>query len=97
MWASIVGYTAGTMVAMLQLPQVWDVCRNNATVSKSSLAVHSVNGILWLVYGGMLNEYPILMANSVYVASNVVLLYYSLCQAPLSTRKTVATQTDFDP
>lgn len=98
MWTSIVGYTAGTMVAMLQFPQVWEVYHHQSTVSKSSLAVHSVNGILWLVYGSLLNAYPILMANSVYVASNLVLLYFHLYRTPpVSVPRTVSTQTDFDP
>lgn len=87
MWTSIVGYTAGTMVAMLQFPQVWEVYHH------PSLAV---NGILWLVYGSLLNAYPILMANSVYVASNLVLLYFHLYRTP-SVSHTASTQTDVDP
>ena len=92
MWTSIVGYTAGTMVAILQFPQVWDVYHKHTSVSNLSLAVHSTNGILWLVYGSLLNEYPILMANSVYLLSNIVLIYCSFCRLP-SLPKSISTQT----
>ena len=81
------------MVAILQFPQVWDVCRNGTTVSRLSLAVHSINGVLWLAYGSLLNEYPILMANSVYLSSTMVLVYCSLCRS--ATRpQSVSTQTE---
>ena len=92
MWTSIVGYTAGTMVAILQFPQVWDVYHKKTTVSNLSLAVHSTNGILWLVYGSMLNESPILMANSIYFLSNIVLIYCTFYRPP-SLPKSVFTQT----
>lgn len=74
MWSSIVGYAAGTMVATIQLPQVWDTYRNGKSLSRLSLAAHSINGILWLAYGSLLNEYPILMANTVYLSSTMVLI-----------------------
>ena len=93
MLTSIVGYTAGTMVAILQFPQVWDVYHKHTTVSNLSLAVHCTNGILWLIYGTLINQSPILMANSVYLLSNVVLIYCTFCRSPSLPKKSISTQT----
>lgn len=92
MLTSIVGYTAGSIVAIMQFPLVWDVYHKRTTVSKLSLAVHSTNGILWIMYGSMLNESPIIMANTIYLLSNMVLVYCNIWRSP-SLPKSISTQT----
>ena len=90
--ASIVGFTAGSIVAIMQFPLVWDVYHKRTSVSKLSLAVHSTNGILWIVYGSMVKSSPILMANSIYLLSNMVLVYCNIWRPP-SLPKSISTQT----
>ena len=43
-------------------------------VSTASLALHLINGIMWWIYGLLLGQYPILMANTLYVAANLYLV-----------------------
>ena len=77
MWTAVIGYTAGGLVALLQVPQLWSVWRTKDAqgVSKASVALHTVNGTLWIVYGTLLEQPPIVLANAFYLASNVGLLY----------------------
>ena len=74
----VVGYLAGALVALLQIPQVLQVRRTRdvSGLSTPSLVLHVVNGGLWLVYGSFLGEAPIVIANSFYLSSNLVLMYY---------------------
>lgn len=74
--ASAVGYLAGAMVAALQIPQVLQVRRtgNIAALSPASLLLHLVTGCLWMLYGVLLAEIPIILANAVYTCSNTYLL-----------------------
>ena len=45
-------------------------------LSTPSLMLHVVNGGLWLMYGSFLGEAPIVIANTFYLSSNLVLMYY---------------------
>ncbi len=73
---SVIGYAAGALVGLLQLPQVHQTYRTKdvSGVSTASLALHLINGIMWWIYGLLLGEYPILMANTLYVAANLYLV-----------------------
>ena len=78
---SAIGYAAGALVGVLQLPQVLQTRRTQdvSGVSTASLALHLINGITWWVYGLLLGEYPILMANTLYVAANLYLVRCVYC------------------
>ena len=78
MFTILVGYVAGALVSLLQVPQVLHVRRTQdvSGLSTPSLVLHIVNGGLWLVYGSFLEQPPIVIANSFYLCSNLVLIYY---------------------
>lgn len=87
LWTTVLGYTAGALVAVLQLPQVVTVCRrgNANGVSRPSIGLHTINGAIWITYGLLLGETPIVMANAFYLGSNLIILRYSLLRTGPAT------------
>ena len=65
------------MVAALQIPQVLQVRRTGdiAALSHVSLLLHLSTGCLWMLYGVLLTEAPIILANAIYTCSNAYLLF----------------------
>lgn len=86
-WTTVLGYTAGVLVAVLQLPQVVEVCRrgNANGVSRSSIGLHTLDGAIWMTYGFLLGETPIVMANAFYLGANLIILRYSLLRTGPAT------------
>ena len=74
--AAVIGYIGGALVAMLQLPQVLHTRKNRDTsgLSAASVGVHLVTGAVWIFYGVLIHETPIIVANGVYLGCNVYLL-----------------------
>lgn len=63
----IVGIMAGTLSTVSFIPQVVKICRtkNAKDLSITAFSVFAVSIVLWLTYGIMIGELPIIIANSV--------------------------------
>ena len=63
--SSVVGYIGGALVAMLQLPQVLHTRKTHDTsgLSPSSVGLHLCTAVVWIFYGVLIRETPILVAN----------------------------------
>ena len=74
--SALLGYIGGAMVAALQLPQVLHTRRTRRTagLSRHSVGMHLATGVVWIAYGTLIAEIPIVLANVVYVGSNLYLL-----------------------
>ncbi len=69
-WAMItqaIGYIAGTLTTLSFLPQVLKAWKTRSTkdISLSMFIMFTLGVALWLVYGVMINEMPIIIANLV--------------------------------
>lgn len=65
--SDILGYLAGTLTTIALVPQVWRTFRTK-DVSGISLRMYSIFTLgiaIWLAYGVMLHELPMMLANSV--------------------------------
>lgn len=74
---SWVGYAAATLTTLSFVPQAWLTLRTR-DVSGISLGMYSAftAGVaLWLVYGWLLGEWPIVVANAVTLALAAIILY----------------------
>lgn len=76
----IIGYTAaiGTMLALF--PQLWKVIRTRETkdISRHMYLIYTASGVLWLIYGIMKQDWPIVATNVVTVVSSAIILIYKL-------------------
>jgi len=75
---SIFGYIAGTATTVAFLPQVIKVIRTKQTRDISLLMyIVFLSGIIcWEIYGILLNQYPIIFANSItFFSASTVLIY----------------------
>jgi MtN3 and saliva related transmembrane protein len=69
------GYVAGVLTVISFLPQVLRAWRTRQTrdLSLSSFALLITAGSLWVVYGAMSRDWPVVATNSGMVALNVAL------------------------
>lgn len=75
-YLTFIGLTAGFLTTVSFVPQVWMAWRTKSThdISFGMFSMMSAGVLLWLIYGIMLNDLPIMIANSVtlILASSIV-------------------------
>ena len=83
-FSAVLGYIGGAMVAALQLPQVLHTrrTRDTAGLSRCSVSMHLATGVVWIAYGTLIAEIPIVLANVIYVGSNLYLLRWLVPPPP---------------
>ena len=64
---AVVGYVAGTLTTLSFVPQVRRALRTRKTddISWGWLAMFQTGVVLWLIYGLVLHDWPIILANLV--------------------------------
>ena len=76
----MLGMLAGTISAIVFLPQVIKTYRSKSAKDISvwmfSFATNSV--ILWLIYGILINNGPVIYTNSCVLVLSVIMLYFKL-------------------
>ena len=74
----ILGMTAGCISAITFLPQViktWQT-KSAADISLLMFTFATVSVILWLIYGIILNNIPIIFTNSMVLLFSLIMLYF---------------------
>jgi len=80
----IIGYTASFLSTIAFLPQAIYVIRTKDTksISLSSYTIFVLSVIFWLVYGIILRDIPIMLANAVCtILGGIILTYKSIAVA----------------
>jgi MtN3 and saliva related transmembrane protein len=77
---SIVGYVAAFLTTVSFLPQVLRVILTKSTrdISQNMYLVLSTGVFLWLVYGFLKSDLPIILANSVTLVFTLIILFLKL-------------------
>ncbi len=72
----IIGYLAAFLTTAAFLPQVYKVMQTKSTedLSLVTFSMLFVGVILWVIYGFILNELPIIIANLVMIVLSGILL-----------------------
>lgn len=72
----IVGYAGGLMVCTQELPQFIKIMKTKSTgdLSLCGLFLRLFSGLLWLTYGIMLLEYPIIISNGFYLTLAIIII-----------------------
>ena len=80
MYAELLGYIAAFCTTVAFVPQVVKTYKSKSAASLSlGMFLFFTGGIvLWLIYGIMINEYPIIVANVVTLILAVTLIYFKL-------------------
>jgi MtN3 and saliva related transmembrane protein len=94
-----VGYIGAVLLDITLLPQLYKTFKSKQTrdISIYFMFLQIITCILFLIYGILLNETPIMMANSILMLELLVLLYakilYSYCRTDTSITDTSRTET----
>jgi MtN3 and saliva related transmembrane protein len=72
----LVGYLAAIVTTLSFVPQVWHTWRTRdvSGISLGMYAVFATGVFLWLVYGLLMNAWPIVVANAVTLALAIAIL-----------------------
>jgi MtN3 and saliva related transmembrane protein len=75
-----VGYAAAVLTTLSFVPQVWHTWRTRDVggISLGMYTVFAAGVFLWLVYGLMLDAWPIVVANAITLALAVAILAMKL-------------------
>lgn len=79
-WVDAIGTAAAVLTTASFVPQVWLTfkTRNVSGVSLGMYSAFTVGVALWLVYGLMMNAWPIVVANTITLAFAVSILVMKL-------------------
>lgn len=75
-----VGYAAAVLTTVSFVPQVWHTwrTRNVAGISLGMYVVFATGVFLWLLYGVLMDAWPIVVANGITFALSVAILAMKL-------------------
>ena len=76
----MLGMLAGTISAIVFLPQVIKTYRSKSAkdISVWMFSFATISVILWLIYGILINNGPVIYTNSCVLVLSVVMLYFKL-------------------
>ena len=73
----ILGYVAGAITALTFLPQVIKTARDRSAkdISMLMFLIAAANEILWIIYGALLNNWVIILTNTVVLAMSLTMIF----------------------
>lgn len=74
--ATIIGLVAGTLTTLSFIPQLIKIVRSKSThdISLVMYVVFSTGILLWLIYGLMIGDVPVIVANAVALFITIAIL-----------------------
>lgn len=74
--AIIIGLVAGTLTTLSFIPQLIKIVRSKSThdISLVMYVVFSTGILLWLIYGLMIGDVPVIVANAVALSITIAIL-----------------------
>jgi MtN3 and saliva related transmembrane protein len=75
-----IGYIAAFLGAILLLPQVWKSYRSRSArdISLIMVIAYLIATLLWLIYGYLIQSYPVIVCNAVAFCFGIVQLVLKL-------------------
>ncbi|MBK7561665.1 MAG: SemiSWEET transporter [Chitinophagaceae bacterium] len=76
----ILGYAAGAITSLTFLPQVIKTWKDKSAkdVSLLMFIIAAINEVMWIVYGVLLNNWVIILTNSIVLAMSLTMIYLKL-------------------
>ena len=79
-FAEIIGFVAATLTTLSFYPQAYKIIktRDTASISLVMYSIINVGLILWLVYGLMIGDMPIILANAFTLITSLTILFLKI-------------------
>ena len=79
-YITIVGLIAGALTTGALFPQLFKVWKTKSTrdISAGMFALTSAGVLLWFIYGLYVNDFPIIIANSLAFVQAVLILFFKI-------------------
>lgn len=79
-FSQLIGLTAGTLTTLAFLPQVIKTWKSKSArdLSIVMFSVFCLGTVLWLIYGIIIQQLPIILANAVTLALAGLLIFFKL-------------------
>ena len=76
----IIGYTAALCLTITLMPQLIKTYRDKEVedISKGFICLNLFTSILFLIYGILLQQIPIILANCILILQNIILLSFKI-------------------
>jgi len=77
-FSEILGIVAGVLTSISFIPQIIKIRKTKSTkdLSWGMFGIFSFGVILWLIYGIMINEFPVILANAITLSFCLIIIYY---------------------
>jgi MtN3 and saliva related transmembrane protein len=75
-----IGYAAGIVGGVMMAPQVYKVIKTNSTtdISFISILLIILCSVLWIWYGILIDDYPIILADIIMIVEEFIILIYKI-------------------
>lgn len=82
-WVTIIGFGAAICSTVSFVPQAWRIVKTRDTKSLSApmYAINTVGFLLWLVYGVMMGEWPLILTNGICLVLAAFILTMTLASS----------------
>ena len=76
----ILGYSAGFITSLTFLPQVIKTWKEKSAkdISLMMFIIAAVNEVMWIVYGVLLNNWVIILTNSIVLTMSMIMIFLKL-------------------
>lgn len=80
MFVHVLGYVAGAITALTFLPQVIKTWREKSAkdISLLMFLIAATNEVMWIVYGALLENWVIILTNSVVLVMSLTMIFLKL-------------------
>ena len=88
----LIGYAAGFVGGVMMAPQLYKVIQTNSTtdISFMSILLIILCSLLWIWYGILIDDFPIIIADVVMILEEFIILIYKIKHSFLENNEQVA-------
>lgn len=79
-FTDVLGYSAGAVTSLTFLPQVIKTWREKSArdISLLMFIIAAVNEIMWIAYGALLDNWVIILTNTVVLSMSCIMIFFKL-------------------
>ncbi|HYE22028.1 MAG TPA: SemiSWEET transporter [Verrucomicrobiae bacterium] len=79
-WTQTIGYLAAAATTIAFIPQAWQTIKTRDTkgISLGMYLVFTFGVLMWLTYGILIKDIPVISANTITLILSVIILVYKL-------------------
>ena len=79
-YITIIGLIAATFTTFSLLPQIFQIIKTKSTkdISLMMFCLYCTGVLCWLIYGILIHSFPVMIANSITLIFNLIILGYKL-------------------